>query len=78
MQLVANDSIRATEYPGRMEKRPSGKNIPETQRGDERVIIRARPGTKARISSLMARGGYAKLGDVLEAALEALEKEPEK
>lgn len=54
--------------------KPSGRNISEAQRGDERVVIRARPGTKARIAELMARRGYAKLGDVLEAALVALEK----
>lgn len=73
------DTTSEPGYPGPVSSpKPSGRNIPEAQRGDERVVIRSQRGTKERLAELMARGEFAKLGDLFAAALDALERELEK
>lgn len=77
--LPTADTAAKPGYPDPVSSpKPSGRNIPEAQRGDERVVIRSPRGTKTRLSELMARGGFAKLGDLFTAALDALERELEK
>lgn len=68
------DTTHDPGYPALVSSpKPSGRNIPEAQRGDERIVIRSPRGTKGRLVELMARGGFAKLGDLFTTALDALE-----
>jgi hypothetical protein len=78
-EALAADTTTDPGYPALVSSpKPSGRNIPEAQRGDERIVIRSPRGTKARLVELMARGGFAKLGDLFTTALDALERELEK
>jgi hypothetical protein len=73
-EALAADTTSDPGYPALVSSpKPSGRNIPEAQRGDERIVIRSPRGTKDRLAELMAKGRYAKLGDLLLAALDALE-----